>query len=395
MLAKKKVLVFVSYFSPGFKAGGPISTIRNMVEQLSDEFEFWIVTRDRDLGEIEPYGGIQCDSWLQFGKANIYYVSEEQLTISVFCKIATQLNCDVIYFNSFFDVGVTFKPLLSVVFSLKNVPVIIAPRGEFSAGALTLKPIKKRLFIWATKWLYSQRNILWHASTDLEEADIISVQRVNKGKVFIAKDLFCISDVSSAIRIPIQRKRTALKLVFLSRISPMKNLDYALDILSAVDTRVSIQLDLYGPKEDRDYWSLCESLIAKLPRQVSVNYCGVVEPSDVVDIFTQYDLFFFPTRGENYGHVIAEALSVGTLVLISDQTPWHNLETDGLGWSFSLSYAEGFISVINRLYDNVIESNYHEKRVVRIEKAMNRLQASEDVAANRALFQAALENIER
>ena len=48
------------------------------------------------------------------------------------------------------------------------------------------------------------------------------------------------------------------------------------------------------------------------------------------------DLFFFPAHGENYGHVIAEAMAAGCPVLISDQTAWRNLEEKGAGWDLPL-----------------------------------------------------------
>lgn len=35
-----------------------------------------------------------------------------------------------------------------------------------------------------------------------------------------------------------------------------------------------------------------------------------------------YDLFVFPTLGENFGHVVIESLSAGTPVFMSNTTPW-------------------------------------------------------------------------
>ena len=59
-----------------------------------------------------------------------------------------------------------------------------------------------------------------------------------------------------------------------------------------------------------------------MPPHVVVDYKGEVLPPDVPSVFASADLFVFPTKGENFGHVILEALSVGTPVLTSDQTPW-------------------------------------------------------------------------
>src|SRR5690606_10471907 len=99
----------------------------------------------------------------------------------------------------------------------------------------------------------------------------------------------------------------------------------------------TLRFDIYGPISDQDYWKECQALIKSLPANVVATYCGSVAPARVAELFSKYDLFFLPTRGENYGHVIAEALSMGTLVLISDQTPWRELQADGLGWDVPLA----------------------------------------------------------
>ncbi len=59
MHTKKRLLVFISFYLPGFKAGGPIKTIQNMVTQLDGDLDFCIVTRDRDLGDTEAYSSIK------------------------------------------------------------------------------------------------------------------------------------------------------------------------------------------------------------------------------------------------------------------------------------------------------------------------------------------------
>ena len=51
----------------------------------------------------------------------------------------------------------------------------------------------------------------------------------------------------------------------------------------------------------------------------------------VIETFSKYDVFLFPTKGENYGHVIFEALAGGCIPIISDQTPWNDIEQAGCG----------------------------------------------------------------
>ena len=58
-----------------------------------------------------------------------------------------------------------------------------------------------------------------------------------------------------------------------------------------------------------------------------------------------------PTLGENFGHVILEALCGGTPVLLSNQTPWLHLEEKGIGWDVPLDDAEGFKKNLQKCID--------------------------------------------
>ena len=76
------------------------------------------------------------------------------------------------------------------------------------------------------------------------------------------------------------------------------------------------------------------------------SYAGAAPHSQVASIMAEHDLFLFPTHGENYGHVIVEALLAGCPVLISDQTPWRRLEAAGVGWDIPLARPDAFRAVL-------------------------------------------------
>ena len=115
---------------------------------------------------------------------------------------------------------------------------------------------------------------------------------------------------------------------------------------------------------------------------------GEIEHKEVGRVFAEHDLFFFPTLGENYGHVISEALASGCPVVISDQTPWRNLEAEGIGWDIPLNETERFRSVLQQCVDSD-----DEWFTALSERAMDysakRASAPETVNANRRLFERA------
>jgi glycosyltransferase involved in cell wall biosynthesis len=345
---KPIILVFVRYYLPGYKSGGPVRSIANMVDHLGDDFNFRIVTSDRDVMDQTPYSDVCIDDWNQVGKASVYYASSSQRSMGVFAKLINTTLHDVLYFNSFFDPTFTLNPLIVRRLGwLPMRPVIIAPRGEFSPGALALKRWKKAPYLAISHLFDLYQNITWQASNEHEAADIRGAISGIARNIVVAPNLpATVQDVRTNCQ-PSQREPgSPLRVIFLSRISPKKNLDFALRVLAKVAVRV--ELHIFGVIEDNSYWTHCQTLIHMLPDNISATYCGTLDHALVHETLSEYDLFFLPTRGENYGHAIFESLAAGVPVLISDLTPWQDLDQEAVGYVRSLSNENAFVKVIER-----------------------------------------------
>lgn len=317
----------------------------NTVDHLCDEFEFRIVTRDRDLGDERPYPDIKLNHWQQVGNAKVYYLSPQSNTVKGIFNIIANTDHHVLFLNSFFD-PLTIKILLNRKFHRKIFkPVILSPWGEFGWASLKQKYLKKFIFIHLAKAIGLYNNLIWRASSEFEKSDIVKIMKINPDAIHIIEDLPIKNIPDIAFQPPADSD--GLRIVFLSRISREKNLDYALRVLKKVKAKVFF--DIYGPAENEAYWEECQGLISQLPGNVKVSYLGRVDGNQVVEVFSRYDLFLFPTGGEAYGHVIAECLTSGTPVLISTETPWRNLQGDGLGWDIDLVSDNSFVEVIERL----------------------------------------------
>ncbi|MGJ5595188.1 glycosyltransferase [Morganella morganii] len=376
---KHKILVFIAHYLPAYKAGGPLRTIENMVAHLADDFDFLIITGDRDLKDSEPYVQVELEKWLDVGRAKVYYVPQNKSTVKYYQKLISTLEFDIAYLNSFFATDFTIKPLLALRKTSKN-PILLAPRGEFSQGAMSIKSMKKRCYLALFSWIY--KSLKFQASSVFEANDILkNLPWLAQKNIYTALDLpqKYIYDENSLQ----YNSSTLLKMIFLSRISPMKNLDSALNILQEISQ--PIQFDIYGPIEDLPFWQRCSEKIAKLPANITVTYCGALDPRAVATTIAKYDLFFLPTKGENYGHVIAESLSVGTPVLISNLTPWQNLQQHGLGWEFPLNNPEKFIATIEMLaVSSIVTKNELRSKVYK--NAHKILSSSTEVDKNRKMF---------
>jgi glycosyltransferase involved in cell wall biosynthesis len=240
-----------------------------------------------------------------------------------------------------------------------------------------LKRRRKRAYLWLVDLLGIYREAIWHASGDNEAHDIqrefgidvhlevahpISYTEADTPKRSVASAIVKAPDLldthDNFVRDPLHafggcplhpKVAGRLDLVFLSRICRMKNLDGAIAILR--DLAGTVSFDIYGPAEDVAYWSGCRTLIKSLPSNVSVHYHGPVNYERVSGILASHHLLFLPTRGENFGHVIMEALTASRPVLISDQTPWHGLEEHEAGWDISLDEMGRFRQVLQQCID--------------------------------------------
>ena len=250
---------------------------------------------------------------------------------------------DVMILNGFFDREFTIPALLMRRLGLiPRRPTILSPRGEFSAGAAAIAKVHKQLYLTLTRRLGLLDDVCLHA-TGADEAGDIRRHCPWAKKIIVAPNIRMLG--ADRPQQPMEGvSGRPLRLVFLSRIDRKKNLHYALKVLHAAG--FPVEFDIYGPISDAPYWRSCQSIIANLPANIAVQYHGVIPNIDVPETLARYDAFFLPTAGENFGHAIFDALAAGLPVLISDQTPWRNLEKQRAGWSLPLDNADAFAQAL-------------------------------------------------
>ena len=381
MTKKIKVLVLCTYYLPAFKAGGPIRTISNMVESMAEMAEFYILANDRDLGDPKPFDNIICHKWTFIKKAKVYYLEPGRLSFRRIKSVINSQSFDVIYLNSFFSPKYALTSLLCKKLGfISDIPFIIAPRGAFSYGHLKLKPIKYKLYILFLRILSLCRDVTWQASSAYEKEDILK-WFPDESSIVIAPNL---PSPNLPPFIQLKKKEGELKLIFLSRISPKKNLDGALNLLKEIDG--NIELTIIGPLGNSKYWKKCKSIIEQMPSNIKVVYSGQIEHDKVNYEFQKNHFFFFPTLGENYGHVIFESLSAGCPVLISDQTPWRNLKKKNIGWDIPLDDVQGFKKVLQSCVEM---ENFKYQKMAKDAYSFceNYLQDNTHLRMNKALFE--------
>ena len=339
---KRRILVLADWFSPGYKAGGPIRSCVNFSLHLQHDFDVLVLTSDRDLNASKPYVGIPQNEWTSFDSSiKVFYASPSWLSFSNISRLIRELQPDVLYLNSMYSRFFSIYPLLMKRMGRTNAKVILSPRGMLRQSAVQFKRRKKLFFLRLFKWLRVQQEVTFHCTDKTEVEDV--------KRYFGEVPVVLLSNLPSfqkPLVLPGGKKKNELKILFVGRIHPIKNLDFLLESLRHLQSFV--QLTVIATREDEDYWRKCEQLISSLPQNVQINLKGEVPNEQVEEILRLNDIFALPTQGENFGHAIFEALSGGRPVVISDQTPWQGLSQWKAGWDLSLKDASRFTEVFKQ-----------------------------------------------
>ncbi len=375
----------MDWYLPGTKAGGPVRSVYSLMNLLQHDFEFYLITTNQDLGSRARYENITPDRFFTSGNIHYYYFSRAGLNPAQVLKVLQEVNPDLVYLNSFWS----FHFSISLVRFKKNgllpVPVLLAPRGMLGKGALGLKAFKKRLFLFFARLSGLYKTLAFHASQQQEEKDILS--KFPDARIYVAPN------VNAAGVVENKSVKTAghLKLFFLSRIARVKNLHMALELLQTIPAEYTVSYDIFGNIESAEYWEECKQLIQKLPANITVTHKGELPFHTVQATVCNYHALFLPTLNENFGHSIVESLLCGCPAIISDQTPWNDLETNNAGFAIALADRTKFKEAIIYMAQ-LNAAEFSQKSKAAIEYIRNRINLQAVQQQYKNLFNDCIQN---
>jgi len=278
-------------------------------------------TRANGKQELEVKPGLHYD----VDGVNVYYFNRwtkghsnfsPQLLRSVF------LNCrkyDVIHIQSWWNLVAVLSTIVCI---LKGKTPVISTRGSLTNFTFQYRRnLLKRFthFVIGKKLLeYS----IIHVTSLQEKKE--TEQFVRPRKIFVIDNLISFPTEPS----PHLTKREYLKLVFVGRIDPAKNLEF---LIHALDTKVTIpfSLNIIG-EGDEQYVG---ELKGKNKNQSHIQWLGNIDGVEKFSMMADADLLLLPSRTENFGNVVFEALSQGTPVMISENVGAKDFVRDhSLGW---------------------------------------------------------------
>lgn len=330
-----KIFITIPWFLPAFRAGGPIQSIANLVKEFHEDVEYLIFCGDTDLNGAE-LENIEINKWTPFNEhTRVWYAGPEKISNTLVKQVEIQ-KPDLLFIIGLYSWYFNIVPMVFC----KGPKKILSTRGMLHPGALSQKKWKKKAYLQLFKLLEYHYKVSFHA-TDEEESKYISNYFEKVPNVFVAGNF----PKKIGLLPVLQKEPGNLKLLTIALISPMKNI---LLVLQALEKVVgNITYDIYGPVKDEEYWDTCKEKIKLLPENISVIYHREIEPEKVKEALLESHVFILPSKSENFGHAIYEALSAGRPVITSRATPWNHLEEASAGTNVSTNDYEELIKAID------------------------------------------------
>ena len=327
---RQRIVVSVDWFPPAFRAGGPIRSTFNLVSLLASTYDVWVISGAYDLGQDRPLD-IPLDTWETVecgaGSIQVMHWTRSNWNSKAWIRILGELNPDWLHLNSVFSKHFTLIPLRAAR-KRGNLRIVLAPRGMLGSAALSLKPLKKRLFLSYARATGLFRNMRWHASTPMERDEVLGQ--------FMNADCRVAQNIpGGSILVASPRDAENWNVVSVGRIHRVKNLHFGLKALLNAPSSRPIKMTFIGPVEDEAYQKELDAM-ARNQDRIVVEFVGGMAPTELAPFWQKAHYLLSSTTQENFGHSIVEAWAHGCPVLISDRTPWRDLESKGIGWDWPL-----------------------------------------------------------
>lgn len=243
-----------------------------------------------------------------------------------------------------------WSPFISIIFYLakkigKNV--IISPLGYLEPWSLEQSKIKKK-FAW---YLY-QKNILEKADcihiTSQQELNSLNKLNLNNKNFFLIPH-GNLEIIYSDLKRKEKKDNKDKIILFFSRIHKKKGLLELIEAWNILKPK-NWKLDITGPISDINYKNIINKRIDLYNLEKDIYFS---EP-----IFDKYskqskilnsDVVVLPSKNENFAFSVCEAMSIGSVVLTSNETPWEEINQLQAGFCLNLNNIDDIVNSLKKI----------------------------------------------
>jgi glycosyltransferase involved in cell wall biosynthesis len=240
--------------------------------------------------------------------------------------------------------------------SRQGVPYVIRPIGSLQPWAFQYKNWKKT---WYFK-LVEKQNIegaaCIHVAAEDESNNIERFRFSTPVSVIpngIETSIFDLAQMpaNDNARNQLGLPNNAFIILFLSRIHPVKNLEFLVDVAADVVAKYSQAYFAIAGPDDSSYANAIKQKIMDLGLEKNSCFLGEVEGERKLQCFQAANVFMLPSLSENFAIVVAEAMAAGLPVVISRETPWASVVDKQAGFWLPLN-KRAFVEAIAKLIED-------------------------------------------
>lgn len=224
-----------------------------------------------------------------------------------------------------------------------NIPYIMTPRGCLEPWCMKQKRIKKLVAF----HLYQKRDLQQAAcilATSKMEADNIRALGITSPIAIIPNGI----DISEyKCRTSEDKTHVKKQILFLSRIHEKKGIEFLINAWEQLRAKYPTWNVVIAGNGEESYIHRLNEIIKSQSLWDCVEIIPPVFGEDKRRLYCESSLFVLPSYSENFGMVIAEAMSCGVPVITTNGTPWQELNEMKLGWCIDLSL-ENLITSISK-----------------------------------------------
>ena len=310
-------------YKPAFVYGGPTRAVGDLCEILVNHgLTVQVYSTDAN-GKTNL--SVQHETKYQVDGIPVYYFHRWTKDHSHFCpqllwRVLLDIRkYDAIHLFSWWNL-VTMPVMLICI--VRRVRPVLSVHGTLSSFTFQHRNSRMKNFFHRLFGRFLLNHALLHVTTTKEQDEVKTI--VPRALISLIPNFITLRSPLT----PLAQKEDIFRLLFVGRLDAVKNLEFLIEVMKE-NWDIPIQLEIVG-EGSRDY---TESLHKKSAANKRIVWLGNIDGDEKWSRLASADLLVLPSRTENFGLVVLEALSQGTPVLVSDQVGLKQYLIDNqLGW---------------------------------------------------------------
>lgn len=318
------IVHIVPVYAPAWKFGGPVQSISRICESMVEMgHKVSIITTNAGINKSEK---ISVHFPVERNGVNVSYLETKDSGATIkTCKYRTKSIRKIIEEADVVHMSIVWQPWgikLRRLAKDLDKPIIQSTRGALSEYSFSRNSLIKNLYYQIFEKSSLNESALIHVTSKAEKLEVERLRLTPKMKI-VANPI----DISYKNRglqeklkeeSKITEKCKTRRLIICGRINKKKGLDLLPSILSKL-IKYNWTLKIIGESDDESKSDLISSF-ADMKLDGRISWRPFVEPMQLSEIYENADLLLLPSRHENFGNVVIEALAHGCQVAVSDQT---------------------------------------------------------------------------